>query len=108
MVSLSAKFQISASNHTEFYIYYLAKHSKKWTRRMHLIGTAVGVVGAAVSAVRMDVIGATVSAAVGVAICWAGDTAVEQTQPTTFKNPIWSVMSNFKMVASMLKGDMRI
>ncbi|KAG5484509.1 hypothetical protein LSCM1_07882 [Leishmania martiniquensis] len=108
MVNLSARLHISASNHKEFHIYYLAKHSKQWTRRMHLIGTVVGVVGAAVSAARMDAIGAALSAAVGAAICWTGDAAVEQTQPTTFKNPIWSVMSNFKMVASMLKGDMSI
>ncbi|CAM37444.1 conserved hypothetical protein [Leishmania braziliensis MHOM/BR/75/M2904] len=108
MVNLSAKFHISASNHREFHIYYLAKHSKKWTRRMHLIGTAVGVVGTAVSAMRMSAIGATVSAVAGVVICWAGDAIVEKTQPTTFKNPIWSVMSNFKMAASMLKGDMSI
>ncbi|KAG5484895.1 hypothetical protein GH5_08361 [Leishmania sp. Ghana 2012 LV757] len=108
MVHLSAKFQVSASNHKEFHIYYLAKHSKQWTRRIHLIGTVVGVAGVAVSTVRMDAIGAAVSAAVGAAICWTGDAVVEQTQPTAFKNPIWSLMSNFKMVASMLKGDMSI
>ncbi|GET86808.1 hypothetical protein, conserved [Leishmania tarentolae] len=108
MVNLNAKFQISASNHKEFYIYYLAKHSKQWTRRIHLIGTAIGVVGAAASAVRMDAFGAAVSIAVGVAICWAGDAMVEKTSPTTFKNPIWSTVSNFKMVASILTGDMNI
>ncbi|CAJ1019390.1 Protein of unknown function (DUF962), putative [Leishmania shawi] len=65
-------------------------------------------VSRAVSVMRMSAIGATVSAVAGVMICWAGDAIVEKTQPTTFKNPIWSAMSNFKMAASMLKGDMSI
>ncbi|KAK7198963.1 hypothetical protein NESM_000863700 [Novymonas esmeraldas] len=108
MVNIGAKFQISASNHKEYHIYYMAKHTKAWTRRAHLIGTAVGVIGVAASAARVDAVGAAVSAVVGVVVCWAGDILVEQTQPTSFSRPIWSVMSNFKMVTAMLKGDLSI
>lgn len=108
MVNLSAKLDVSASNMREYYVYYLAKHSKQWTRRVHLIGTVVGAVGVAASAARVDAVGAAVSAAVGAAICWAGDLAVEGSQPTTIKNPVWSVMANFKMIGEMLSGKMNI
>ncbi|KAG5509873.1 hypothetical protein JKF63_07518 [Porcisia hertigi] len=108
MVNLSAKLEISPSNHKEFHLYYLAKHSKIWTRRLHLIGTVVSVFGVVVSAVRANIIAAFGSVVAGVAICWVGDAVVEHTQPTAFKYPIWSVASNFKMVSSMLKGDMGI
>ncbi|KPA75718.1 hypothetical protein ABB37_08268 [Leptomonas pyrrhocoris] len=108
MVNISAKLDVSASNMKEYYVYYLAKHSKQWTRRVHLVGTVVGAVGVAASVARLDAIGAAVSAAVGTAICWAGDAAVEKTQPTTFKNPLWSVYANFKMVGEMISGKMSI
>ncbi|KPI82779.1 hypothetical protein ABL78_8210 [Leptomonas seymouri] len=108
MVNVDLKVGVSPSNTREYYVYYLAKHSKQWTRRLHLIGTAAGAVGVAVSASRLDTVCAVVSVAVGVAICWAGDIAVEGVQPTTFKNPLWSVYANFKMVAEMLTGKMSI
>jgi hypothetical protein len=108
MVNINAKLDVSASNMREYYVYYLAKHSKQWTRRVHLIGTVVGAIGAAVSVARVDPIGAAVSTAVGAAICWAGDIGVEGATPTTFKNPIWSVYSNFKMVGQMFSGSMNI
>lgn len=108
MVEISAKLGVSPSNFKEYYAYYLSKHTKQMTRRAHLAGTIVGAVGVVVSAVRADPIGAAVSAAVGAAIVWAGDFAIEQTQPTTFTNPIWSIQAHFKMITSMLKGDMSI
>lgn len=108
MVNINAKLDVSPSNMKEYYVYYLAKHSKQWTRRVHLIGTVVGAVGVAASAAQANPIGAAVSAAVGAAICWAGDLAVEQAQPTTLKNPYWSVYAHFKMVGEMLSGKMNI
>ena len=108
MVNISAKLDVSPSNKEEFYVYYLAKHSKQWTRRAHLIGTVVGAVGVVASAARVDPIGAAVSVAVGTAVCWVGDFAVEGTKPTALKHPIWSVYSNFKMVGEMISGKMDI
>lgn len=108
MVNITPKLEISFSNHKEFHLYYLTKHTNQWCKRLHLIGTVVGVVGAAVGAVRMDPIMTAGSVVVGTLTAWAGDYGLQKQTPTTFKNPLWSVWSNFEIVKAMLKGDMSI
>ncbi|EPY32667.1 hypothetical protein STCU_02771 [Strigomonas culicis] len=104
MPIINASFEIQASNHREYHVYYLAKHGDQWCRRLHLIGTVVGVSGAIVGLVRRDPVLAGGAAAAGIGLAVAGDVGLQHITPTEVRNPIYSVMSNFKMCYDMVKS----
>lgn len=106
MVAINSNLEVSATNYPEFHAYYLANHTNLWCRRMHLVGTAVGVGGVTLNAIRMCARSALSSAATGVAICWLGDIACQGISPTSFRHPYWSMVSNFKMIQSMMNGEL--
>lgn len=107
MVSITPRLEVHFSNHREFHLYYLSKHTARGCRRLHLLGTAVAVLGIILNALfvrRLACLLTTVG--LGLVVCWAGDYLVQKTTPTFFRYPLWSLRSNFKMLNAMVKGEM--
>lgn len=92
----------------EFWPFYLAEHSKRLTRVLHCIGTltAVGIV------VTLVVVGKwwlfPLALVAGYAFAWIGHFFVEKNRPATFTYPLWSFMGDWKMLAMMLTGRLRV
>lgn len=105
MVKITPQLNIDATNFNEYHLYYLAKHSEMWCRRMHVAGSLIGIIGVVWGMIKMCPMTIATSAITGLAVCWAGDVLVQRITPTTFKHPYWSMKSNFKMVKAMLTGD---
>ena len=88
----------------EFYPYYLQEHSNRTCRRLHFIGSTLGIV-LAVSAVLTATWWLLAVALVqGYAWAWVGHFFFEHNKPATFKWPWLSFKGDWKMWWQMLTG----
>ncbi len=93
-------------NYQEFWEFYLHEHSRPMTRVLHFIGTLGGI------ALLIYLIAAGVwyyfpaSLAVGYGFAWFAHFVVEKNRPATFKYPLWSFISDYKMLWYMLTGKL--
>jgi hypothetical protein len=90
----------------EFWPYYVGEHLDPTTRRLHFVGTAAAVSCLAVGiATRRPalVLGSLVA---GYGPAWIGHFFIEKNRPATFKYPLWSLLSDFKMWGLMATGQM--
>lgn len=90
----------------EFWPYYVAEHSKPATRALHFVGT----VTAMVCLVLLIAFGRwywfPLAFVPGYAAAWISHFFIEHNRPATFKHPLWSFVSDYKMVGLMLVGKM--
>lgn len=93
--------------YSEFWDFYVREHSKPLTRGLHLVGTTLGVA----LLIYFVAIGRwyffPVLLVVGYAFAWFAHFVVEKNRPATFKYPLWSFISDFKMIAFIVTGRMR-
>lgn len=93
-------------SYEEFWPFYVREHSKKSTRVLHFVGTtaALSLLGYAILKRRPALIPLTLVAGYGPA--WIGHFFIEKNRPATFKYPLWSFISDFKMLGKMIAGTM--
>lgn len=88
----------------EFWPFYLHEHSVATNRLLHFIGSSLGII---IFAVAMGlgnfvlIIPALVS---GYAFAWFGHFFIEKNRPATFKYPLKSFISDWRMWYTMLTG----
>ncbi|WP_224245028.1 DUF962 domain-containing protein [Hyalangium gracile] len=92
--------------YAEFWPFYLREHSRPATRWLHFVGTTVGL-GIGVSAIVLGrgalAIGFPV---VAYGLAWIGHFGIEKNRPATFKYPLWSLISDFRMLGLMASGQL--
>ena len=93
---------------SEFYPFYLKEHSNKICRLFHVIGTTL-VFALAITAIYHNIpkLWLLVPLA-GYGFAWVGHFFFEKNKPATFKYPLWSLMSDFKMYFQILSGKIAL
>ncbi|MDC9724001.1 MAG: DUF962 domain-containing protein [Urechidicola sp.] len=88
----------------EFYKFYLSEHSNKTCRLLHVIGTTI-VLALALTAIyhQQPILFLYVPIA-GYGFAWVGHFFFEKNKPATFKYPLWSLKSDYKMYFDILSG----
>lgn len=90
----------------DFWPYYLREHSQPATRFWHYIGTGAALIllfNVFLSQNFWMLPGALVC---GYAFAWASHCFIEKNKPATFKYPLWSLVSDFKMLFCFMTGQM--
>lgn len=90
----------------EFWKFYVREHSNKTNRRLHFIGSTGALIFAAMAIAKRDpkyILAGLVS---GYGGAWIGHFGFEKNTPATFKYPLWSFISDWKMYAKILTGSM--
>ena len=90
----------------EFWPFYVREHSRPLTRAMHFVGTALGILMLVWFAARGMWLYTPLCFVVGYAFAWFSHFAIEKNRPATFKYPLWSFISDYKMMFYMLAGKM--
>ena len=90
----------------EFWPFYLQQHTKHETRVWHIVGTGAGSVllVAAVVTFSYELFFAAVLTGYGPA--WVSHFAIEKNHPATFRYPVWSLVSDYRMAAAWLTGHL--
>jgi hypothetical protein len=93
-------------NYSEFWDFYVQEHSKPLTRLLHLVGTSAGI-GLMIYFLAMGRWYLFfIFPVVAYTFAWFAHFIVEKNRPATFKYPLWSFISDFKMIGLMLSGRM--
>ena len=91
----------------EFWSHYLDEHSRAGTKWLHAAGTVSGVALAIFFAATGRWLLVPVGLVPGYGLSWIGHYFVERNTPATFGHPVWSMLSDFKMVALTLAWRLR-
>jgi len=94
------------TNYSEFWDFYVREHSKPATRALHFIGTSLGLVLLAWFVWSGRWYYFPLFLVVGYAFAWFAHFVIEKNRPATFKYPLWSFVSDFKMMWFMITGRM--
>ncbi len=91
-------------SYTEFWDFYLKEHSHPWTKRLHVLGTALGLAlalyGIAISSPWLLPTGL----GTGYGFAWFSHFIVEKNKPATWRYPFWSFISDFRMFFCYVTG----
>ena len=93
-------------SYREFWPYYLNEHKQPKTRAIHLVGTGATVVLLAAGLVTANILLLPAAVLAGYGPAWFAHFMVEKNRPTTFRYPVWSLISDFRMAAMWLAGGL--
>lgn len=88
----------------EFYPYYLREHKEPGTRRSHFLGTSFFISLFFYAILSGWYWGILVGITLAYAMAWVGHYFIEKNKPATFRYPLWSLMSDFKLYFEILSG----
>ena len=87
-----------------FWPYYLAEHSRSGNRVLHYLGSLAGLVLALAAGLWADWRLLAAALVVGYDCAWIGHLFIEKNRPATFRYPLWSLLSDFRMLGLWLCG----
>lgn len=97
-----------ASPKQAFYDFYLDEHQNMACRRLHFAGSSFGLLGLAKSIKTGSVKPLIKGIAAGYACAWVGHFFFEKNKPASFKFPLKSFASDFRMYGDVLRGNLSL
>jgi hypothetical protein len=90
--------------YAEFWRRYLDAHRDPRTRGLHYLGTSLALAALAVAAATRDWRWLVAAPILGYVPAWLGHLAFEHNRPETFGHPLWSLLSDFRMLGLFARG----
>jgi hypothetical protein len=91
----------------DFYPYDLSEHADRSCRRMHYLGSSLGLVCLALAILNANAWWVLAGLIAGYGCAWIGHYRFEKNRPATFKYPFYSFAGDWVMFADMLRGRIR-
>lgn len=91
----------------DFWPYYLREHTKPGTRALHFAGTGLALVLLILWIVLWHWAWLLAAVVSGYAFAWVGHFRVERNRPATFRYPLWSLASDWRMFFLWSTGRLR-
>ena len=90
----------------EFYPFYLSEHSRRDTRRIHFVGSALALLCLLWALLSGEARWFLAAVICGYAFAWFGHFFFEKNRPATFQYPLYSLMGDWKMFWQILTGKL--
>jgi len=90
----------------DFWPVYVRAHSKRGTRALHFAGSTLALVFLAAAVIDRNLWCVPIAIVVGYGLSWYGHLVIEKNRPATFGHPVWSLVSDYRMVFLMAVGKM--
>ncbi|MFC6381985.1 DUF962 domain-containing protein [Psychrobacter glacincola] len=107
-ISQNKLIKIDHSAKPSFYDFYLDEHQNMACRRLHFAGSSFGLIGLAKSVKNRSAKPLLKGIAAGYACAWVGHFFFEKNKPASFKSPLKSFASDFRMYADVLRGHLSL
>ncbi len=88
----------------EFYPYYLREHANRTCRRLHFVGTSLGVVCLVMLLATGTWWWLLAGFGCGYLFAWIGHFGFEKNRPATFQRPFYSLLGDWVMYKDILTG----
>ena len=107
-VSNRALAKANNTTKQKFYDFYLDEHQNIACRRLHFSGSSFGLIGLAKSVKNRSAKPLLKGIAAGYACAWVGHFFFEKNKPASFKFPLKSFASDFRMYGDVLRGNLSL
>lgn len=101
---VATKIQLPIKNYNEFYHYYLTEHRNIQSRRLHALGSGLGLYFISKAIKKRKPKYLLYSLVSGYSCAWIGHFVFEKNKPATFKQPIYSFISDWRMLSDISRG----
>jgi len=91
----------------DFYPFYLSEHSNRTCRRLHFVGTSLGLAWFALALTLQNPWWLLAGLVSGYAFAWVGHYFFEHNRPATFTYPFYSFLGDWVMWKDMLAGRIK-
>ena len=98
---------MSMDTFKDFYPFYLGEHSNRTCRRLHFIGTSIGLLCALHAFSTLNFWWLLAGIVQGYAWAWVGHFFFEHNRPATFKHPLYSFIGDWVMWKDILTGKIK-
>jgi len=88
----------------EFYPFYLSEHSDRTCRRLHFSGSTLALLCLVALIVTRNPWWLLAALLCGYGFAWVGHFVFEKNQPASFKQPLYSLMGDWKMFWQIATG----
>lgn len=90
----------------DFWPFYLSEHRHPTSRRLHFVGTALTFVFFAAALFSREALWIVGAPVFGYFFAWTGHFFFEKNRPATFRYPVWSLISDYRMFFLWLGGKL--
>jgi hypothetical protein len=87
-----------------FYPFYLSQHENRWCRRLHFVGSSIGLGCAALALTRRQPSLIAAGLLAGYGLAWVGHFGFEKNRPATFQHPVYSFIGDWAMWRDIATG----
>ena len=94
------------STYRQFWPYYLREHAKPLTRLVHFFGTALALLALGAAVVLGNGWFLIAALLLGYGPAWLAHFFIEKNRPATFRFPVWSFISDFRMFGLWCSGHL--
>lgn len=102
------QFSLPIRDYSEFYRFYLTEHRDITSRRLHAVGSSLGIYFFTKAIRQRKLKYVALGLVSGYACAWVGHFVFEKNKPASFKQPLYSFISDWRMLSDIIRGNLSL
>ncbi|MDH0564619.1 DUF962 domain-containing protein [Acinetobacter courvalinii] len=107
-ITQPVEFSLPIKNYDEFYRFYLTEHRNIASRRLHAAGSSIGLYFFSKAIRKRQAKYAVYGLVSGYVCAWVGHFFFEHNKPASFKQPLYSFISDWRMLSDIARGRLSL